>query len=1487
MCDNLQQEYDKIKDLLKKADIKMKIFVENKNEDKIKIVTELINKLKKQLEEIELKIKIENEMYDPPCEEEYSEPDFKENNDKPYDNTYKQKLYRLTSHDQKEVDELNKSIEKADIMLQQNKITEKGKELLQQAKNRVEEIMSWYPKIGNKKINEFKWIRSYEKDELIPTNEDTIEINRLRNEYKTNTPDYTYSEKYYKKIPINYIYNKYFKTDEWNSNKDKILEQLALLIDNFNVIKSKYGSIWIAKKKETPKHMTLNGETFKLNKLLGYDITCIRQVPYNCKNEKGEIELKSTRHFGGYKTIDNMLEIHNSIPENERTFYEALGYTHYLREYYDIDKEGMNLTENESLLLINEFINLRKKFAELIGLPFDNKSFMVTKSEGSTKLSYHIINKDLYFTNHKHHLYFTKCFVKFISTHNCVVMNPSYIDIKVYNSFMNMRLIGNRKVEKPNKLLALDTKDICGYSNDPRDYIISENNCPSNKIFNLELLFCLNKVHGYSHILLNAYRNINEMYKKKSKIDDSDKSEITNERLNKLMLCVEDYVHSLYPDRVFYDVIMKISFALSYVIRTKFSGNEELYLNCFERYAKYYGKYDLKGGRDWGKEFYNSNDSIKSSTLTYYAKQSPLFKDYEKDIFKKAEKKFADKCDKHKVGEFNKKELKDCTTCQKLEEEFMIKNTILFSDKYDDILLSYPNCIPFKRDFVELPWKRIIDNNTTTIGIKSPMASGKTTDIKKFIKEYGHLFKNIVCISRNRTLSRYLAKQFEFLNYLDKKCNINDDKCKGRVISMESLHKYDTRNKVDLLIIDEFPDVIKVLSSVTLKNRKEECVLKFEHIMRNAGMLIYMSSDLTHDYVDIVNRYRDMMNHYVFYAANKHFYDVKCNAYVTNDYNVTMQKLKEDLQAGYKLCISTTSPKIGHKIYAFIKKEYPDKKMSYYYAECSKEVRDELNNIDEIWLTKDIIIYTPTISHGVSFDKQHFDKVYGIFPTNVVCSETCMQMLRRVRYTNTGEYVIFANNRFKDCLPKNVKDVKEFITEFISEKNTLISTFDYSQLKPTIDYDGIISLTKDDKFVDYMECIYTNIAYENKSQSGLLRRLISIMNKMGVKIHSLKNLMIKEAYEYNIVKEGVEVKYEDISINKDEKKELTETYMNERIENAKILLNKTTIISKIEANEILRDVDKIDDQMKIESAIVSNYINKYKEKPMVSDLPTEMKINKVFLEPEVFSKLNEKHNRIILNNCKDLCKIDNDTINNVLNDKVMDEINEKCQGKKKIPTKMENKMESLINKYVKNYIQIPVESINDDDKKTKSEIEKKYKDIITCVNSGRKMMKFIYLHKLLNLIGYADIEDTKMISNMGVFYKNITPHLDWINSKLKYIRMLFESSYRLKKIESEKDIVTFIKIINGTLSSTYGFEIKPTRKTKDSKVNNADYIINNITTITYENKDKKKCRIKMGFKNGTYDILNIYNSQNREIKSEYIIINEQKKIDDTNQIVSM
>ena len=118
------------------------------------------------------------------------------------------------------------------------------------------------------------------------------------------------------------------------------------------------------------------------------------------------------------------------------------------------------------------------------------------------------------------------------------------------------------------------------------------------------------------------------------------------------------------------------------------------------------------------------------------------------------------------------------------------------------------------------------------------------------------------------------------------------------------------------------------------------------------------------------------------------------------------------LDAGKNIVIPTMSAGYANQIYSDIADKYPHLKLALYTSSSGGQEKVKLKNVDEHWSDVNVLIYSPTISAGVSFDKIHVDIIFGAICSNSCSERDYHQMLRRVRKINQKDILIFNYSNF-------------------------------------------------------------------------------------------------------------------------------------------------------------------------------------------------------------------------------------------------------------------------------------------------------------------------------------------------------------------------------------------------------------------------------------------------------------------------------------------
>lgn len=316
---------------------------------------------------------------------------------------------------------------------------------------------------------------------------------------------------------------------------------------------------------------------------------------------------------------------------------------------------------------------------------------------------------------------------------------------------------------------------------------------------------------------------------------------------------------------------------------------------------------------------------------------------------------------------------------------------------------------------------------------------------------------------------------------------------------LESLHKFLNQiNKFDLIVFDECEHLILQLNNI----KKLETVIKTGNILSNlikTKKTLWMSANLG----QLTLNYIRSIKNYDFYYAINSFKDKNYTVIIESNWK---DKILELVRMNKKIVIPTNSKRVCKFLEKVIKEEKPEYKILTITKEESQEKiqknRQILQNVNEEFVKYDVVIYSPTIEAGVSFEIKHFDTIFGIFKTGSTNHLSQYQSLFRSRILTKGNNTIYlahthTSNKFQYC-PSTKKELRRYFifNHLIEPKH--IETWN----KIALEIETINGIEKE--FVELDKPIFNavcaNIAFEKYSQTNLLGFLCDELEDSGCKI---------------------------------------------------------------------------------------------------------------------------------------------------------------------------------------------------------------------------------------------------------------------------------------------------------------------------------------------------------------------------------------------------
>lgn len=378
-----------------------------------------------------------------------------------------------------------------------------------------------------------------------------------------------------------------------------------------------------------------------------------------------------------------------------------------------------------------------------------------------------------------------------------------------------------------------------------------------------------------------------------------------------------------------------------------------------------------------------------------------------------------------------------------------------------------------------------------TLVVHAQMKMGKTKALRNFIDANfapGIVSPHIRFISFRQTFSSNIKEKFpEFTLYSDIKGMLSADRL---IVQVESLHRIAiTSDPPDLLILDECESIFEQFDSGLLGGNFNECFAVFQYLLKYSRSCILMDANISDRTFRILAKMRpgDIAYHHNTWQVNR---DDKY--FVCGDKIRWLGAMYESIDNGEKIALCTNSLTEAKTIFAACVRKYPNKTVRMYSSETlESEKREHFGDVNTHWLV-DILIYTPTVSAGVSFEKKHFDRMFGYFTDQSCAVETCQQMIGRVRDVATKNYHICLTGTSNN-LPINPAAIADALQ---SKRDRLAMQVNESGLRFEFGPTGELIHHAGDYFHIWVE----NTRIRNLSKNSFIRRFITHIHHTGASI---------------------------------------------------------------------------------------------------------------------------------------------------------------------------------------------------------------------------------------------------------------------------------------------------------------------------------------------------------------------------------------------------
>jgi hypothetical protein len=324
------------------------------------------------------------------------------------------------------------------------------------------------------------------------------------------------------------------------------------------------------------------------------------------------------------------------------------------------------------------------------------------------------------------------------------------------------------------------------------------------------------------------------------------------------------------------------------------------------------------------------------------------------------------------------------------------------------------------------------------------MGVGKTIAIKDVLKENCTPTTKALVVTHSRSLAVKLHADFAplgFINYQEQTGQMQDCKI---VVCLDSLYRVVTRN-FDIIVIDEAVSVfLHFNSSKMIKRAENSALLEFLLLSSRTTYLLDATLDITF-IKNIVDYFSVQKSVDAYWIRNQYKRPTNRTASLTTCTGPlggivgeaslifsAATKVLDLLNVGQKVVCCSSTRAFTETLATFINERRGETVIKVYNG---NQPASDLQHVERDWFKYDLLIYSPSITSGVSFEGQHYDSLVAYLVNSPFTPgvESSLQQLMRVRQLRTGEMHMYVHDTMPQCMkPVSVEEITTLLSDDIS-----------------------------------------------------------------------------------------------------------------------------------------------------------------------------------------------------------------------------------------------------------------------------------------------------------------------------------------------------------------------------------------------------------------------------------------------------------------------
>jgi Origin of replication binding protein len=400
-----------------------------------------------------------------------------------------------------------------------------------------------------------------------------------------------------------------------------------------------------------------------------------------------------------------------------------------------------------------------------------------------------------------------------------------------------------------------------------------------------------------------------------------------------------------------------------------------------------------------------------------------------------------------------------------------VVDTPLFDEQYLDGMHQQAGNVCWAEDYDEpemrdLPVERMVM-------VRAGMGTGKTKALLRLAeRELADPAKKALIVTFSRTLAAKLHADFAGLGFVDYMAVKGGAPLSGPriVVCLDSLWRVNTRN-FDYVFIDEAVSVFLHFNSTKMERGHVNSAM-LELLLLQCERMYFVDAcvdtTMMKHVVDYFAAHRGCGTHWV---RNRHVRPSNRKAAIEWTLqggnciaeNIlaqsAMSRVMSILEAGKNVVVCTSTKKFATTLEEYVRQKRGSTSVLSYYSGKSESLKD----VETLWTSCQLLIYSPSVSAGVSFEGTHFDALVGFLVNSPATPsvDLSLQQLFRVRNLSDGDMFLYVQDFNADeDMPHTDEQVDDMLSADASIPNKYYLEPQLQAMSSTTIQDGRLSYDK-------------------------------------------------------------------------------------------------------------------------------------------------------------------------------------------------------------------------------------------------------------------------------------------------------------------------------------------------------------------------------------------------------------------------------------------